>query len=195
MNLLTRHPKIVKILKIVSLIAIVVFELGFLYVAAIDFSKGADGPGAVGLFFSILLLGAAIRILGGPKKIGPLVQRVVVGGGPPIHGRGLKVRYYVGVGFFAFVLLLFVGIGGPVQGPAVDVVVAAYFLGFPLLTWRFLPERIARFVIDHFFRGKLYYRILSAVLRKKREPSRLFFTAQSGHQIVLLRFAQVVIFT
>jgi hypothetical protein len=194
MNLLTRHPKIAKILRIISLIVIVVFELGFLDVAAVDFSKGMDGPGAVGLFLSILLLGAAMRILGGPKKIGPLVQRVVRSG-PPIQGRGLKVRYYVAVGLFALVLLLFVAIGGPIKGPAVDVVVVAYFLGFPLLTWRFLPERIARFLIVHFFRGKLYHRVLSAVLRKKQEPSRLFFTANAGRQIVLLRFGQVVIFT
>ena len=189
-----KRRKIVKIFKIISLVVIVFFELVFLDVAALGFSRGASGVGSIGVILSLFLLVVALRILGGPRRIGPFLQRAIRGG-PPIQGRELKARYYMGIVFFAFVLLLFIVISGPIQGPAVDLVVAGYFLGFPLLTWRFLPERIARFVVVHFFRGKLFHQILSVVFRKKRQPSRLFFTPHSDRPLVLWRFGQVVIFT
>jgi hypothetical protein len=142
------------------------------------------------LFLSIIPLVLAVRALGRWKRVGTFLRHPSKGG-PYSKGRDLRRHYVSGGTLFALLMIGFLSRGLP--GLMTAPLVALYFLGFPLLTWRYLSVPIARFTISYVVQGKLVNRLLSIISRSERKVPRVFFAEQVFTASVGWRFFQVIL--
>ena len=171
-------------------ITILVFAFLFAGVGIADLVLANYALGLVGLFFFAILLPVGLWVIGRPRRLRVLAKGVSAGE-PYSRGRDFRVPYVVGGFLFAIILLLTLAIGGI----GVAIILAAYFLGFPLGSWYFLSGPTAKLVFVRIIKSERVNRLISRVLRKDRELPRFFFAEYEAKPSIWLRFLRVVVFS